>query len=375
MAIRAKFFILAEASADGKTNVIHIKTIQLYGDTAVYEFPASRQLCKEHPKLIENTVIKNGIKSIAKRGQYRNLTITLTTDLKAIYLDEENNVCFDGEYLNEIKPFLATAQLRLPDVPAPSPRSLASLVKDMVLDKFTGRNQNAQSWITIFSHECVRVKIENAQKIDALRLFLEGVPTEWYATTKKLILTENWDEWETSFLDSFSEKGWTAAVHAYTFRYMGGSLAEYAIKKHNVLVDADPDLTELSRVTHIVVGLPPHIREKLSRNETTTYGKLMIELNQLESSVSRYKNAKPNSGQTNKTEGTEKRKPCSICEKLNKPGRFHPEKDCYFKNQSLNCSKTFGASPSSPSLLNKNIKIANNTELETTFNEQIDTKN
>jgi hypothetical protein len=374
MAIRAKFFILAEASADRKTNVILIKTIQLYGDTAVYEFPPNQQSCKEHPKLIENTVIKNGIKSIVKRGQYRNLIITLTTDLKAIYLDEENNVCFNGEYLNEIQPFSTATQPRLPDIPNPSPRSLASLVKDMVLDKFTGRNQNAQSWITIFSRECVGMKIENAQKIDALRLFLEGVPTEWYATTKKLILTENWDEWENSFLDSFSEKGWSAAVHAYTFRYIGGSLAEYAIKKHNVLVEADPDLTELSRVTHIVVGLPPNIREKLSRNETTTYGKLMIELNQLESSVSR-KNAKPNFGQTGKTEGTEKRKPCSICDKLNKPGRFHPEKDCYFKNQSLNRSKTFGALTSSPSSLNKNIKIANNTELETTFNEQIDTKN
>ena len=101
----------------------------------------------------------------------------------------------------------------------------------------------------------------------------------------------------------------------------------------------------------------------------------MIELNQLESSVSRYKNAKPNPNQTGKTESTGKRKPCSICEKMNKPGRFHPEKDCFFKNQGMNYNKTFSASSSGLSLPDKNIKLANNTELETKFNEQIDTKN
>ena len=76
------------------------------------------------------------------------------------------------------------------------------------------------------------MKIENEKIIDALSLFLEGVPTEWYVATRKLIFNTDWDERETSFLESFSEKGWLAVVFAYNFRFLGGSLAEYAIKNH-----------------------------------------------------------------------------------------------------------------------------------------------
>ena len=131
---------------------------------AVYAFPPNRQSCIEHPRLIENTVIKNGIKSIVKRGQYRNLVMTLTSQMQAIYLDEQKNICFNGkyldeiknicfngEYLDEIKPPSINVTPVTPTVLESQPRSLASLTKDMVLDKFTGKNQNAQSWINTFS--------------------------------------------------------------------------------------------------------------------------------------------------------------------------------------------------------------------------------
>ncbi len=374
MANRARIFLLAEPTIDGKSTVVNIKSIQLYDREEIFAFPQNKQCQKEHTKLIENTIIRNGIKSITKRGQYRNLVITLTPELEKIYLDEEKNVCFNGDYLDEV-PSLNKPTVPEKNIENSKPRSLASLTKDIVLDKFTGQKQNAKSWLTTFSRECVRMNIENEKKVDALRLFLEGVPTEWYSTTRKLILTENWGDWEKSFLESFSEKGWSEAVYAYNFRYRGGSLAEYAIKKHNVLVEADPDLTERSRVTHIAVGLPPNIREKLSRNEISTYGKLMVELNQLESSVNQFKNAKTTPGQYEKAEGTEKRKPCSICEKLNKPGRYHPERECRFKNSQNVRNKTYGVTLSGGLNPDKNIKLANNTELETTFNEQINTKN
>lgn len=131
-------------------------------------------------------------------------------------------------------------------------------------------------------------------------------------------------------------------------------------------MNADPDLTEKSRVMHIVIGLPEFIREKLSRQEVTTYNKLMIELNQLESLVNkpfRFKNSTTdnrnnnNINSNNKTESilkatNQKQKPCTICG--NKPGRFHPEVFC--RNR-----KSVG----------KNIKIVNNTELENVLNEEI----
>lgn len=52
----------------------------------------------------------------------------------------------------------------------------------------------------------------------------------------------------------------------------------YVIKKFNLLIQADPDLTEKSRVIFIVIDLLPHIREKINRETTDTQRKLMLEL-------------------------------------------------------------------------------------------------
>ena len=50
----------------------------------------NQQTQKDRPKLCEKT-----------RGQFRNLVVTLEAELAKIYLDDENNLCFNGEYLDE----------------------------------------------------------------------------------------------------------------------------------------------------------------------------------------------------------------------------------------------------------------------------------
>lgn len=52
-------------------------------------------------------------------------------------------------------------------------KNLTSLVKDMVLEKFSGKNQNAGTWLTLFERECTRMEIESHKYSEVLRLFLE----------------------------------------------------------------------------------------------------------------------------------------------------------------------------------------------------------
>lgn len=165
---------------------------------------------------------------------------------------------------------------------------------------------------------------------------------------------------------NFRRKDWSDIVFSYNYKYWSGPLADYALKKLNLLVDADPALTKISRVNLIVIGLPLLVRDRIDRAKVTSFSALMRELNQLESlatiSVKNKFNSKgtPNvfSGE-NKSSGQKKeRKPCSICEKMKKFNRMHPKSECFFRPDK-----------------EENIKVTNNNELEEAMNAEIDAKN
>lgn len=65
-----------------------------------------------------------------------------------------------------------------------------------------------------------------------------------------------------------------------------------------------------------------------------------------------------------------KYKPCSHCEKAGRPGLYHPESECRLK---LRNQQKFGNQPINNN--DKNIRIANNTELEAILNKELDQKN
>jgi hypothetical protein len=371
MSIRAKFHIAAETGIAAKTTVMNIKTIQIIGSEEVYVFPPECQAVVNQPELAKNSIIANAVKSLKKRGQFRNLGITLDENLKNIYLDSEGNVCYRGQYLDEAPKQKFFSNVTIPE----KKRSLQSLTKDMILDKFVGKNQNATMWLQTFVRECTRMDILETQYAEVLRLFLDGQATDWYSATFKLLgITETWEKWSESFLENFVQKGWYDIVFAYSYRYFSGSLSEYALKKLNLLIDADPSLTEKSRINFIVVGLPPFIRNRLNRTDIKDHGDLMTELSHLESIVNRPRNrnnimsfkTREGNQQKRQEDGTgnykniSERKTCTICERIGFPGRHHSETLCRNRNFEKNNSVN-----------SKNVKVTNNTELEDIINEEL----
>ena len=52
--------------------------------------------------------------------------------------------------------------------------SLASIAKDMVLEKFGSHHINASSWLDMFESECTCVKLDDDKRWQVVRLFMEG---------------------------------------------------------------------------------------------------------------------------------------------------------------------------------------------------------
>lgn len=59
---------------------------------------------------------------------------------------------------------------------------------------------------------------------------------------------------------------------------MTGSLLDYALKKLGLLLEAEPAMSDRSRIHHIVVGLPFHIQDRLNKEEIICSERLMNQL-------------------------------------------------------------------------------------------------
>lgn len=175
------------------------------------------------------------------RGQYRRVLITLSEDLKKLYFDNEGNPVFQ-EWLLEEESSSEDDTSRSKNEVSEKKRSLQSVTKDMVVEKFTGIQQNAGVWLRVFVNKCNRVKVETDQRVEALCLFHEGSPSEWFQANWKLAKKDtNWENWSSKFLEAFNEKGWSEIWYANNYKWQSGAtFSEYAIKKKNLLIDANP---------------------------------------------------------------------------------------------------------------------------------------
>ncbi|KAK0156700.1 hypothetical protein PV328_012421, partial [Microctonus aethiopoides] len=194
-----------------------------------------------------------------------------------------------------------------------------------------GENLKADTWLQLFKQECERVGITPDKYAETLRLFLEKSALDWFhSCMKNNPLENNWEIYNNSFLETFSVQSWAEITYAYDFKFLNGSLLEYALKKRNLLLEADEDMALNTQINMIVISLPKSIQNKLEKKRLTNIEDLMSKLKQI-GHFNEPKKEKPKS-QINKT-------PCPFCEKLGYTNRFHPENVCRLKNQKFCRSK------------------------------------
>jgi hypothetical protein len=332
-----------------------------------FSLPPEHQDLKQHTKLLSMGSMKNAIKSIQPIGGYRKIAVTIDNELKKLYYDEDGNVCYNTLPLEEIIEevpasgvvqdetvtgdffFQKIKQLEA-KLNSNDETSLYQIEKRFILEKFD-RKLNAKEWMTRFEKECERNKIgTDVRKIEALRFFLSGTANDWYESNLTKIGIQDWVKWKESFNLIFINKGWSQVRKALSYKWLGGSLIDYAIIKERLCLDVNPGGDEISRINQVVIGLPLEAQEELDREDMTTTAILFTELRKLEDSYSKKKREIPqtqnpmNSRKATFSKLSEKyedqrkrnetqRKPCFMCEALGFPNRWHPTTECHNKEK------------------------------------------
>lgn len=105
--------------------VNRVKSIRLASENITYIFPPELQQQELHNNLFTLNTIKNACKLMSKRGQFRNISVTMPEEIIPLYFNEEKNVVFNEIYLEEENTALETATTEIHQ------DDLKSLVKNL----------------------------------------------------------------------------------------------------------------------------------------------------------------------------------------------------------------------------------------------------
>jgi len=214
----------------------------------------------------------------------------------------------------------------------------------------------------MYSHE-----VPVQRYAEAIRLFLDSPAADWHCISIKLIsIEEYWSRWRESFLETFGPKGWSELASAYFYKYIKGSLSEYALHKIRLPIEADPGMPLLTRINLVILYLPILIRDRIDRSMIQTQTELMAELNSLEHLVEKDESdQKPVAQKLG-------RKQCPHCDKAGFPSRFHASSTCWNNPDNQNNRISSLAKKKDPST----VKVVNNVEFQDVINQSIpDPKN
>lgn len=365
--LRFEFTLLP--ASDGKSNTVCVTSIST-NDCKVYAVPEEFQPISFHEGILRTSIYNKVKNSLKKRYQTRRVWITMTEELKAIYVDESGNIQFADQFLEEIngEKFDVVQQAEANTLTQLyeklvghsqeiKQQNLKQVAEKFVIEKFTTKNSNANHWIDIFEQECKRFDITTDEnKIEILRLFMDKSCMDWYSSMViKLTLNSEWSVWKNKFSESFASKGWNPVTYALLFRYKEGSLLDYAIKKERLLLDMRRSIDSGTLVDLVAAGLPEFVLNRIDREALGDTVDLFNEVSKYEHLVNRRSFLVKN--RVGNVRNTNERNPCKICDKLNKGNRYHPETACWFRTKE-------------DDKLKKNyIKHVNNSVVEAELNE------
>lgn len=366
---KLQFTFEMKAASNEKSNQICLTYITT-PEGQQFKIPIDYQPVNFHLELMETPSFAKIKGTLKKRHQSRKIWITLTDKLYNTYVDEDGNFHFDNYLLEEVsnkkesgkekintdETMLKILEKLLEEKQRDSEiQNLGKLAKDFMIEKFTGKNINAQQWIMDFEKECERFKIiDNNSKIEILQFFLEKTSKDWYSSMLlKFTVESEWETWKENFCQTFINKGWSPIRYALLFRYQSGSLLEYALKKEKLLLEVNKSIDKKTLIDLIATGLPNFICDKINRENITETEKLYNEIGNLEHHIYKNKEASIKIKKDSNIKEKIKKVPCKICKEKNKGERYHLESTCWFKEDKDEHDK---------------IKHVNNTELEVELN-------
>ncbi|ESN94358.1 hypothetical protein HELRODRAFT_164187 [Helobdella robusta] len=329
--LRLEFAVLP--ASDGKSNIYCVTSITTR-DEKVFAIPEELQSASFHKELIKTAAYNKIKNSLKKRHQTRKIWITMTNELSNVYIDEDGNLQFGDQYLEEIEQKKASGNLVkntdsleklftkfIESSQDLKKQNLKYIAEKFIIERFTSKNTNPSQWIDVFEKECLRFDItEDEKKIEILRLFMDKSCADWYSSMIiKLTLNSEWSIWKNKFCESFANQGWNQVTYALLFKYKDGSLVDYAIKKEKLLLDMRTSIDTGTLVDLIAAGLPGFVLEKINRQSMEDTVDLFNEVRKYEHLMNKNKNGTYTRYENQKIHNKiEERTACKICERLNK---------------------------------------------------------
>ena len=212
------------------------------------------------------------------------------------------------------------------------------LVDKFSIEKFSKTTTNVSQWLNFFNKECLRLDLyTDTEKIEMLRLMLDDVCKDWYSSMLlKHTVKSDWSLWELSLKETYADKGWSPVKYAMNFKYLKGSILDYALKKERLLLEINDSIDKFLLIDIIASGLPNFITDKIDRQKLKKVNDLFNNLKGLENLIKDNNNEK-NSTLTQqnlkKQIGKKGKNPCKICESKGKKNRFHPENLCWYNKK------------------------------------------
>jgi hypothetical protein len=350
---RLQFEFELVADKDPKSNTIIIKTITDEKGIRFY-IPQDYQAYRLHPELIKLPEFKKVANTLQKRGQCRKVWLRLDDETLKLYRDESGNMAFKDFLLQDIPiseqnaPGTSAKQVdetliqmleKWCDKEKPAKESnyknLSKVCEKFVLDNFERKTMSANQWLRTYEGECDRMGIKSdIERIEALRLFLDDVGKDWFnSMIIRHTLNSEWKTWKDSFLQTFTDRGWSSVTYALNYKYFTGSILEYAIKKERLLLESNKNIDDRTLVDLIANGLPTFIRNRINRQDTKSTNDLFNELGKHDDIITKkpYRTSETKPKTTKTEENPNSKQPCKICEKKGKKNRYHPENLCWFK--------------------------------------------
>lgn len=272
----------------------------------------------------------------------------MNSELRAEYIDEGGNIQFGDMLLEErweepkannsndlSKDDLKQTLRSDPQTTTEQKRTIKSSSERFMLEKFTDKNSNVTQWIDIFERECERLDVQrDEEKIEILRLFLEGSCVDWYSSMlMKHSINSSWADWKEDFVETYSDKGWSTARYAINFKYIGGSLLDYALKKEKILLEVDKNMNAEMMILLIAISLPEYISDRIDRNEIKGTRDLLKRIKSLEYLVEKGDFSEEKNPPPTYKNKVGKKNPCKVCELMGKKNRHHPESVCWFRTK------------------------------------------
>lgn len=327
-------FAIIPKPEDTRTNVYGLISIE---DTQQnhYTLPQELQPISLHEELMKTEIFKLIKNTIKKRHEKRAVWITLTPALEKIYFDNGNMQFKDYllEKTESEKPTVTTHYVN-------KKQNKLKLVEKFSIEKFAKTTSNVSQWLNIFNKECLRLELyTDTEKIEMLRLMLDDSCKNWYSSMLiKNTVESEWSVWELSLTETYADKSWSPVKYAMNFKYLKGSILDYALKKERLLLEVNSSINKSLLIDIIASGLPNFITDKIDRQKLKEIDDLFNNLRGLEHLIkdnNDEKNTPPIKQKFQKQNEKKEKHPCKVCESKGKKNRFHPENLCWYNKEKI----------------------------------------